>query len=150
MHDVNDDAEVMDLNDEIARIHEEDELDGLDAFDQSSDLEADLEPVTMLGQTNRVKVFSISCTDGASSSIYTPEPGWRLNVRLGFFRANGARLGLSRIYYWDGAVPGNTGRQVRVSGSLPTGTKQVRGFWWYGQPGAPTSTTWWNHASCAC
>lgn len=149
MDDVDRDPEVVELNEEISWIQEGDELEGLKLIDESG-VEADLEPIEMLGQTNRVKVFSISCADGASSSLYTPEPGWRLNVRLGFYRANGARLGLSRIYYWDGAVPGNTGRQVRVSGYLPAGTKQVRGFWWYGQPGAPTSAIWWNLAACNC
>ena len=102
------------------------------------------------GQTNRVKVYSIVCGSGATTSFYTLEGGLRLNARFGFYSANGARLGLSAVFYWDGVTGPNVGRSVRVNGYLPAGTKVVRGFWFFGEPGSLTSPVWWKGAGTNC
>jgi hypothetical protein len=104
----------------------------------------------VLGETNRVKVYSVVCGSGATSSFYTLEGGFRLNARFGFYRANGVRLGLSSIFYWDGVIGPNVGRSVRVNGYLPAGTKEVRGFWFFGEPGSPTGPTWWKGTRANC
>jgi hypothetical protein len=158
MDEGNEGLEIVDVQAEIDSIADPrtESIEGLSFADESQYPEGrqpvrpgDDAPVVILGQTNRVKVYAISCRGGATSSFYTADAGWGLNLRFGFFRANGARLGVSRIFTWDRAIAINDGYSWAVRGSLPAGTKQVRGFWWLSEPNG-SATTYWNAANCNC
>lgn len=160
--EADDDADVLRIEPELAWAIDPDSA-SLDGFEFAEVPESDSEidkaqpsdredTVTILGQTNRVRIFNVVCSGngaGASSSFYVVGGGWGLNLRFGFYRADGARLGLSRIFYWDSAFGVNRGIQWRVNGFLPAGTKQVRAFWWFARP-ATTQTTYWQAGATNC
>lgn len=158
MNDQDKDAVEIEITGEIAEISDPatPSLDGLQ-FERVTGADddaliADDTPFVVFGQTNRVKVYNIVCSGaggGATSSFYTADAGWGLNLRFGFYTAAGGRLGLSTIFTWDQAIKLNTGFSWRVKGYLPRGTKQVRGFWWLSQPNSGVAT-YWAPANCNC
>lgn len=158
MDDQDKDAIEIEISSEMAEISDPatPSLDGLE-FERVTGAEneeviADDTPFVVFGQTNRVKVYNIVCSGtgaGATSSFYTADAGWGLNLRFGFYTAAGGRLGLSRIFPWDRAIALNDGYSWRVKGYLPAGTKQVRGFWWLSQPNNGVAT-YWAAANCNC
>ena len=77
-----------------------------------------LPPVQILGQTSSVWIYSVSCATGASTSFALPITAWGWCTRLGYYRADGGRIGLSSIYEWNrsfyaGSRPSAGGRRGR-------------------------------------
>lgn len=102
-------------------------------------------PVTVLARTTSVWIYDASCSRGATTSFAIPVTAYGWHTRLGYFRANGARIGLSPIFDWNRSFYAGSRPALRFNGRLPTGTKDLRAFWWY-----DGSATWWNSKSMAC
>jgi hypothetical protein len=100
-------------------------------------------------QTSAVEIFSVSCGAGASSRFRLPITAFYWHARLGYFRADGGRIGLSPIIEWPRSFYAGSVLSARWNGSLPRGLRDLRAFWWYGTE--PSSgPTYWNRKSQRC
>lgn len=102
-------------------------------------------PITVLAQTSSVWIYNATCAGGATTSFAIPVNAWGWHTRLGYYRANGARIALSPIFDWNRSFYAGSRPAVRFSGRLPVGTKDLRSFWWY-----DGSATWWNQKTMTC
>lgn len=113
---------------------------------ESDDSEViDPPPITLLAQTSSVWIYDATCASGATTSFAIPITAYGWHTRLGYFRANGARIGLSPIFDWNRSFYAGSRPSVRFRGRLPAGTKDLRAFWWY-----DGSSTWWNKRTMTC
>jgi hypothetical protein len=122
-------------------------LEGLEVemlvAEDSEDIE--VPPITVLDQTNDVLIYAVHCATGATTKFQIPVNAWGWKTRLGYYRANSARIGLSPIFEWNRSFYPGSNPSVRFRGALPAGTKDLRAFWWYGG-----GTTWWNRKTINC
>ena len=113
---------------------------------ESDDSEViDVPPITVLSLTSSVWIYNASCGDGAHTSFAIPITAYGWHTRLGYFRADGGRIGLSPIFDWNRSFYAGSRPSVNFTGRLPAGTKDLRAFWWY-----DGSATWWNRMSISC
>jgi hypothetical protein len=122
-------------------------LEGLDvAVGVADDSEEIAAPaVSVLAQSSSVSIYDVTCAGGATTKFLIPVLAWDWQTRLGYFRADGSRIGLSPIFYWNRSFYPGSNPSVRFNGRLPLGAKDLRAFWFYS--GGPT---WWNRKSIAC
>lgn len=99
-------------------------------------------------QTTRVRLYDVSCSGGASTSLLVPVTAFGYHARLGYFRRNGSRIGLSPIWDRPGSVYAGVTLRVRFNGRIPAGTKDLRAFWWYGSAG--DGPVYWNRVATDC
>lgn len=97
-------------------------------------------------QTSSVSIYRVTCGGGATTSISIPINAWSWHARLGYYRANGSRIGWSGV--WDSNRSFYPGYVVAAQfvGRIPAGTRDLRAFWWYDGAG----NSWWNQVRIAC
>ncbi|MFI5665520.1 hypothetical protein [Streptomyces sp. NPDC051704] len=122
-------------------------LDGLAmemaVADDSEEIE--VPSIGVLAQTSTVVIYDVDCTAGATTKFLIPVLAWGWKTRLGYYRTDTGRIGLSPIFNWNRSFYPGSNPSVRFRGRLPTGTKDLRAFWWY--DGGPT---WWNSKAIDC
>ncbi|MFF3676249.1 hypothetical protein ACFYYS_20060 [Streptomyces sp. NPDC002120] len=122
-------------------------LDGLDVemvvADDSEHIE--VPPITVLTQNDDVLLYDVNCATGATTKFAIPITAWGWKTRLGYFRANGTRIGLGPTFEWNRSFYPGSNPSVRFRGTLPPGTKDLRAFWWY-----DGGQTWWNKKVINC
>src|SRR3954468_11897178 len=115
---------------EVVEAPGDDAFEGLDVTSPSEITDGSFQS---LGQSSAVHVYDVGCGTGAGTSITMPVNAFGWHCRLGYFRADGGRIGLSvivdfmRSYYPPSVV------RARFNGRLPSGTRDLRAFWWYGE-----------------
>jgi hypothetical protein len=138
-------VEILDPEADLLEIAAE--IEGADEDDGGVEGES---PEQVEGLTGNVRLYDVSCTKGAGTAIAVPINAFYWNARLGYYRSDGGRIGLSPIAaYRASAYPGVTIR-ARFNGRLPAGLRDLRAFWWYGAPGDTPGPVYWNHVGCRC
>jgi hypothetical protein len=102
------------------------------------------------GRTDSVRIYGVGCATGATASFRIPLQAFYWHARLGYFTQAGQRIGLSPIIEFPRSYYPPSTPAARWNGKLPTGTKDLRAFWWYGAPGDPPSGVWWNRVALNC
>ena len=120
-------------------------LEGLDVEMVVADDSEDISVAVAGGQTDDVLIYDVQCRGGATTKFQIPVNAWGWKTRLGYFRANGGRIGLSPIFEWNRSFYPGSNPSVRFRGALPAGTKDLRAFWFY-----ETGPTWWNRKRINC
>jgi hypothetical protein len=120
-----------------------------EASEEVADDEAPGDPHADFGLTGAVHIFNVGCSTGATTSFSVPINAFYWSTRLGYYRSDGSRIGLSPIVYWARSFYPPSVLTARFNGHIPSGTRDLRAFWWYGPPGE-ASPPWWNHVSVNC
>ena len=109
-------------------------------------------PVTIssIQQTSAVRFSNFSCAGGVETAFTIPIQAYLWSARLHSYNAAGALIAKSGIITWNRSFyPGSIIR-ARFSGPFIRGTRQVCGFYWYGEPGAGNGTIYWNLKNVSC
>jgi len=106
--------------------------------------------LSIRGQTGSIRFYEVGCASGATTTFSLPTTAFYWNARLGFFRADTGRIGLSGIAAFPRSYYAGSVLKARFSGRLPSGMAELRAFWWYGAPGDAPGGNYWNRVAARC
>jgi hypothetical protein len=121
-----------------------------EASEEPAESEEESEGLHVTGQTGSVRIYSVGCSTGASTSFSLPITAFYWSVRLGYYRADGGRIGLSSIIRYPRSYYAGSVLSGRFNGRLPAGLRDLRAFWWYGAPEDTPGPVYWNRVNQSC
>lgn len=118
-------------------------------IDESDATEFEGAAVAPQARTDRVVFVRADCSTGTEVKYTVPVVAFQWNTRFAFYNAAGGRIALSTIVVFPRSYYTGSVLRVRYPHKLPSGTREIRSFWWYGTPGdfGPTD---WNLKRVSC
>jgi hypothetical protein len=142
-------AEVLDPELDLLEMEVESSSEPADA-EEPETVDAPVAGEGIAGQTGSVRIYDVGCSTGAGTSFLLPITAFYWNARLGYFRSDGSRIGLSSIVRIPRSYYAGVTLRARFNGRLPAGLRDLRAFWWYGPPEELGGPVYWNRISHKC